>query len=497
VPTPTSIPSVASQDTGVLTGDYRYKVTYVNSAFVEGDIGPTNATFTAASATMRVDLPVAPVSFGVNYRYLYRTETSGSTWKRVTMVTNNTATTYDDNKPDADLGIAATVDIIEMPKYDAILFHPGVGRMFMTDTDNRRYIWYTEANEPYTVKASNFIPIGDFGGDLARGFGIMQNSLLVMADKRPYIIYFPDNDPANWQVIPCKTNYGSSSPFGVVEYGNGIICTALDNKIFQGFQHIVGDTNRPDTSYLTYATIGSDLITDNIEPSMLEVESGYLRNISAITYKNKVYYTVTVNNKTYNNKIFVLDVSPTDIKKAYNASITGMDSYVWLPWAGINVSQFTVYNNKLYGGCSEGLGIVLQLNTDDYTDNDIAINSYWITKQFYGFIHESENHKDFRQMFCLADTIDDTYLGVAAKCDSDVGIFTMDAINIDTNANYWGGMVWGQDTWNAGIYQKDITYELGTLNGKRVQFKFSNLNRDNKHFKLHYMSFSYNVKGRR
>jgi hypothetical protein len=61
---PTSTSTVASQATGVLTGDYRYKIVNLNSGLVESDVGPGTATFTAASATLRVSLQ----TFAASYR---------------------------------------------------------------------------------------------------------------------------------------------------------------------------------------------------------------------------------------------------------------------------------------------------------------------------------------------------------------------------------------------------------------------------------------------
>jgi hypothetical protein len=115
---PATTSTVSSQTTGGLTGDYRYKVTYVNSMSVEGDVGPVTATFTAAAATLRLaSIPVAPQSWGVSSRRIYRTEAGGSTFKRLTTIADNSTTTYDDNNADAALGTAAPTDNGVPPKY--------------------------------------------------------------------------------------------------------------------------------------------------------------------------------------------------------------------------------------------------------------------------------------------------------------------------------------------------------------------------------------------
>jgi hypothetical protein len=70
----TATAAAASQATGPLSGTYQYKYTYVNTGLVESDVSPVMSTFTGALATIRVTVAVAPTSFGVNARKVYRTE---------------------------------------------------------------------------------------------------------------------------------------------------------------------------------------------------------------------------------------------------------------------------------------------------------------------------------------------------------------------------------------------------------------------------------------
>lgn len=501
---PTSTPVITSQASSVLTGDYQYKIAWVNTNLVQGDVGPAAATFAAASATLRVEIPVAPQSYGVAARNLYRTEAGGTTFKKVTMITNNTATTYDDNKPDSSLGVAAPTDQGKPPNWDGIIYHPIVGRLFFTDPSNINYVWYSEALNPYVVKASNFEYMGDKGGDHPRGFGLIENGVMVTCDRRPYIIYFPDNDPTNWIKAISRAQYGNICTDAIVDFNGGILCPATEYNSIVGFQNLVQTASDPSVTRLVYNSVSSDLVSENIEPDVLAIPKAYVRNIAGITHKNKVYFTVPYgDDATYNNRIYMLDFSHRDLQRESNDLMSvwaGVTPYPWYRWDNLFINNFTVYQGKLYGGCSKDEGHVYELNTARYadiTDEVAAIDSYYCTKEFFGYPQDAENHKDFRFAYFLVDTYDDMYMGFGSKADSDQGVFFIKRIDIDNLATYWGIFVWGVDEMNAGIYQKDIGFDLGTLNGKRVQFKFSNLKTIDYFFKVHYMSFEYNLKGRR
>jgi hypothetical protein len=61
----------------------------------------------------------------------------------------------------------------------------------------------------------------------------------------------------------------------------------------------------------------------------------------------------------------------------------------------------------------------------------------------------------------------------------------------------WGAFTWGNANWEAGRSEKDIKKPLGQFRGKRIQFKFSNINKVAAKFKVVGLSLTYNLKGRR
>lgn len=489
IPAPTATATAATKSAGTITGDYRLKVTYVNSGLVESDAGPATATFTAASEEIRwSSLPVAPVSFGVESRRLYRTEAGTSTYKRLATINDNTTTIYDDNSSDSELGIAAPTDNGEPPQYSAILYHNN--RLFMNDPANPNFVWYSDLANPYVVQTTNFRRVGDNTTDIVRGFKRYENHVLVVCDHSEYLIYMPDADDANWSDIRIKSSYGCKSPFGMVEYNNKILFPAMQSDKFVGFGAISGTSIDPSATLLTVSATGSDLKSDRIEPDMFLIPENIVSGISAIVYQNKAYISVPYGSgQTTNNRIYVFDFSISNLNKKQEAS--------WSPLDGLNANQFAIYNGNLYYGTSEDNGYVYQMLTTTDADDGAAIDAFFWTKEFSGLKGDERFTKDWRYLQVFYKNSGDFYMDVGFRTDSDQGVGNTERIYLGTGGSSWGSMTWGVDNWDAGQSEGETEISLGQSRGKRLQIKFSNQNTVNQKFEVLGLIIGYNVKGRR
>lgn len=489
VPAATGTVSTASQATGVLTGDYRYKVTYVNSASVEGDVGTSTVTITAASATIRLSsIPTAPQSHGVAARRIYRTEAGGSTWKRLTEISNNTTTTYDDNTADSGLGANAPTDQGEPPKYSVICYHQN--RLFCNDLSNPNYVWYSELGEPFTFKATNFLRVGDASSDLVKGLDVYGNHVLVRCEKSCHIILMPTTDDADWGIVRLPVEFGSRSPFGAWMYNGKMAFPAMQNSKIVGFPALSGSSIDPDVTALESNAIISDYRSKRIEPDVFEIQEAYVDKIAAIVYKNKAYIALTYGNgNTTNNRIYMFDFSRTNMNKKQEES--------WVPFTGINASRFTIYDGKLYYGSSTATGFVYQLETDTYVDDSSAINSYFWTKEFSGNKGHENLVKDFKYVRMLIEKSGAYYMNLTYRVDSDAGVGKTIQVDLDPGGSIWGTMMWGRDSWGGGTAQEEPTVFIGSAQGKRIQFRFSNQNAAGQKFKVLGLNFNYNIKGKR
>lgn len=478
---------VNSNGAGNLLGDYSWKITYVNSASVEGNPSDPFATFVLTSKIGRLtSLPVAPQSWGVSSRRLYRTVTSGATWFRVATISDNTTTTYDDNIADSSLGTAAPTDKGVPPKYSTIIYFQN--RLWMNDTDNPGFVWYTDLNEPYTVGSTNFIIVGDQSSDFVTGFAVINNTLAIFCQQNIYLLYHPDTTPANWQILKSRSPFTSKSPYGHYIYNNMIGFPAMQNDKFVGFASLSGEGLSTNTTFLSVGNISSFLKSDPIEPDMFDVQTAYVGNISSIVYKNGIYISLTkASGNTTNNRIYYVDISPDNTD--------GPKSEPWVPFSGINAAQFVVYAGDLYWGSSTANGYLYKQTDGVYNDDGSAINSYYWTKEFVGYKGEESNEKDFRFSNILVDMPGAYFMGVSFRADSDKGSGTEYNLDLDPGTSLWGTMVWGVDTWGGGAYQSDKKIFMSGMHGKRIQFKFSNKNTANQMFKVHWQNFTYNLKG--
>lgn len=490
---PTTTMTVASNGVGVLSASatYMYKNTYVNSNLVESDLGPA-ATFVISVTSGQNNLtsiPLAPTSFGVNARKIYRTSANASTFKLLTTISDNTTTTYSDNTLDSALGATAPTDNGVPPNYSAIIYHQG--RLFMNDPASPSYVKWTEYNQPYTVATTNFYQVSDNSTDNVKGFAVDNNNLIVFCENSIYIGYIVDpSDDTTWKWVKSKAPYGSKSPFGAFNFADKTGFLAIQNNNFVGIAALSGDSVVPNASLTTVASIRSDMRTEGIEPDMFTVQTSYLGNISSIVHKNLAYVSVTYDtNQTRNNRIYVMDFSGSNVRKNQKE--------MWVPFTGLNAAQFTIYNGDLYYISSTANGRVYMMNSGQYNDDGAAIDSYIWTKEFVGADTDTNYTKDFRYLNILVDNAGDYYMDITYKVDSDRGSGTTTTLNLDPGGSIWGVMVWGVDAWGGGTDQKEYRLYLANATGRRIQYKFSNQNTVDQRFACHGLNFLYNIKGYR
>jgi hypothetical protein len=486
---PTATMTAATNSGGTLTGDYQYKLTFVNSNLVESDVGPVTATFTAASEDIAItSIPVGVQSFGVSTRKLYRTEAGGTTFKLLATLNDNTTSSYTDNISDSALGADAPTDQGVPPTYDSIAYLQD--RLFVNDPGNKNLVWYSELANPYVFKSTNFLRIGDKSGKNVEGIVAYNNGIVVSTMDSMELIYMPDTTPGNWVKIVLRVPFGSKSRFALQPFQDRLIFPALQSGKFVGVGSIVGSSIEPDATFLTVLTAGGELISQKIEDQMFTVVDGQVKNFSSIAFKNRVYITLTyTSGGTKNDRVYVLNYNIDNLSK--------VQKFSWVPWTGMNAVQFTVYDNKLYYVDANATGRVFRMLDGTYNDNSAAIDSYYWTKEFNGFKGDENFMKDHRFLNFLVENSGAWKMDVLARTDSDKGDGDVHEVDLDPGSNLWGTLVFGTDNWGGGADEKDVKLFLGSLRGKRVQFKFTNQNTADQKFKVHWIKHAYNRKGYR
>lgn len=486
-----SAPTVATATTGTaLTGQFRYKVSYINSQAVEGDVSTTTATLTVASQNITVTIPTAVQSFGVNQRRIYRTETSGSVWKLLTTINDNTTTTYDDAIADANLGANAPTDNGKPPAYNVICYHRN--RLWTNDVEEPNLVWYSNLANPYVFESTNFIRIGDNSGDVVQGLAPYDTGLVVFCTNSTWFIHMPDDDDTNFQQVQLKSPFGSKSPFGMFKYKNKVMHPAVENGKFIGLAALAGAGIEPDATFGTVSTLGSLVKTDRIEDAMFDVLSSMQGRISTIVHKQKAYITVAEGvSAVRNNRIWVFDFSVDNLFARKNKE------GVFSPWSGLLAEQFAEYNGELYYQSSDEVGRVYLMNTSTYADDTAAIDSYLWTKNFSGLPRDERMTKDFRAFNVIFQKAGAYDMNVSYRTDSNLGDGTTIPVDLDPGGSLFGTAEFGIDLFGGGEEEGQIEQTLGQVVGERIQFKFDNQNTINQKFKIIGLQYIYNRKGRR
>jgi hypothetical protein len=476
-----------------LSGTYLWKVAFVNSGLIVGDLSSSSISATlAATGASLTCLPIAPQSWGVSARALYRTEANSSTvYYLAGLISNNTATTYVDNTADAALGDEAAADQNVPPNYGPCLYHQGrifaIGRYPGDDIDR---VYYSDLENPYVWGTTNFLNVGDQTIDVPKTIGLWDNYLVIFGARGTgWLVYMQSTDDTSWIILRLRSQFGSKSPLGLFEAMNFLMFPAVEKDKFVGFGALTAAGVQPTASLTEVGSVGSELVSTPIENEMFSVNSTYLDKITAIVYKNKAYIAAPSGSSTYNNRVFVFDFSLNGLEKS--------QKYTWAPWSGINPAQFVVYNGNLFYGSANPVGLIYSMNQTAYNDNGTAINSYAWTKEFSGAAQHSTWYKDWRFANLLFGLLGDWLMGITIRVDSDQGEgYTYD-LDCNPGDSTWGTIIWGSDVWDAGSNIDDIKQPLGQFRGKRIQFKFSNKNILNSGFKVVGLNLTYNLKGKR
>ncbi len=484
IPAPASACTASTASTGsVLSGNFQYKVAYENSNVVWGDVNSASNTFTAASENILVSsIPVAPQSFGVNKRKLYRSN-SGATYQLVTTIDNNTDTTYEDGVADSALGADAPTDNGEPPNYKHIVYHQQ--RLWMDDPDNPNYLWYSENATPYTVASTNFFRVGDNTSDVITGLAVYEDSLVIFCRGSIWMLYIGGSPtPADWVLVRANSPFGSIAHKGHFTYLDKLMFPAFKSGKFVGFAALQGGTVTPSPTELTSTKGMSFLQSDRIEPELLSLgfTSNWDQVVSAV-FDNRAY--ITVDQDATRDRVWVFDFSIENISKE------GLPA--WSPDDGFTqIEGFTVYQGKLYYAES---GQIYQYEDGSYNDDGGAIDSYWWTKQYGGLPQDEPFHKDFR----FANIHYKPVLGALKtrrKVNDDEGDTDTDDVT-GPDTSLWGTDAWGEFIWSQDQDSINARHSLGAAAGKYIQFQFHNSNTTDTAFSVYGLKFAYNRKGYR
>ena len=511
---PTQVLTAVTNSAGTLTGTYRYVYAGVKTGAIEGDIIATASDSLPYTGVRIVvsNIPTAAVSSGISYWNVYRnTALASATYYKtnqttntgtsatnttyvdvwlVTAVTNGT-TSFVDNNSDSTLITAAPIDNAQARAFKFIQSHQK--RVFGAgDPDNTEYVWFSKIGasgaEPEIFPSENFLPIGKGDGLQISGLKIYGDTLIICKSDTKgrtatYALYMPTAFEEDWSTLKISTEEGSESHRGMVNFSNLLLI--VNRRGAFGINNSGLDLTSTETRSGSFL---SESKSDNIEPEFKDMATGYLNTICGINYQNRIWLAVPSTSSSVNNdKIFIFDY--------VTLSKSGRKEGAWSFDTGVEISQFCIHNNNLYGASSLASGEIFLMNTG-YNKHGDLIASKFKTAAIFGKPEHRQYDKDFRTVYIIADTSGAWMLRIEYYIDS--GTTQTGYANLDLTpvSSLWGTAVWGTSVWGGASTRKRYRINLRGASGKYIQFKFFT-NGIDKYFKVHELEVYYNVRGLR
>jgi hypothetical protein len=200
---PTTSPTAAAGAAGLLTGRYRYCVTFVDDQGHESNTYLTNGLANYGEVTVtekQVGLTSVPLgATGVVYRRIYRTISQGVEFLYLDQIDDNTTETYTDNIEDTSLGSPLQYDNTNPPANIRQIFCTS-NRVYLVDGSDGKTLWCSKIDpftatpdwEHYPTNISIQLPFDVVQNPFQAGFEL--NSFIYAASKHSIHRVMGDSD---------------------------------------------------------------------------------------------------------------------------------------------------------------------------------------------------------------------------------------------------------------------------------------------------------------
>lgn len=267
-----------------------YAITMDTDAYVCGAVSNEISTVTSKDINL-TNIPLGPT--GTTNRKIYRKDSStSSTYKLVTTLANNSATTYTDNTADVSGNAAMPSVTDDMPTGDILLLHRE--RLFISgNSTNPNRIYYSNPYLPGFMQQStnlDYMDVAKDDGDEITGLNIQQGVMICIKRQTIRKLYVAaassGADPASWYSQDPDVFTGCPAQWSIVQTPFGIIFLGWDNWYIYDGSNIKGIIPQFDTT---------------------EILPARYNNVIVHWSKNLLYaaYTDRVAARQYNDRVMV------------------------------------------------------------------------------------------------------------------------------------------------------------------------------------------------
>lgn len=371
-------PSVATGAAGALSGDYRYRVTYVDSDGFESNGGTVSAQVSPSSEKVELTgIPTGNSDEGVAERKIYRTVAGGSTYYLLTTLSDATTTTYSDNTTDANLG--STVPPLNHDKPTATFTGVAVAgdRLFGFVANSRRLYFTLPFPNERAQPSTYYRDMPDYiRGIKALGVG----TLLVVCENGPYAVAGLSNpDLFYYNPLSGPRFYVKSSRVtanfldGVITQGaegvylmNSAKSTWISQKIISQLTTLSDVAAMVTTPKVAYLIVGDSSLDENEGVSVYILHESDVATFQAGTPGGNKEYGIPTTIEDDDTYVFTSEVGIiVHIGSSDQAQITKVDTHHGLEFFSYTFGivnegdvQVITYDNRdrsLYVGGTNGI----------------------------------------------------------------------------------------------------------------------------------------------
>lgn len=305
----------------------------------------------AVTVVSLTDIPIAPASWNVVGRRIYRRNASTSAFQYTYMVHNNSGTTFIDRVPMNVLGEVLD-ETGHWPPPNAKFIYSAADQVTYyfniaeSVGGHKSRVRYSKPYEPYYVPLENVFDIAPGDGTEGTGMFEFQGMLHFLKERSTWIL-----DPNTMTPVQSHASLGCIAP----------------KSLSVGPEHVFWLSDQGIVMYsMRYRLISKEKI--RVDPILKALPKEYLKNAVGVYYNNFYLLAVTTDGNTENDTILVYDVI-NDLWSQF----PDINVNCWTTWQGFQDGYRLFYGNNS--------GFICEFLTGD-ADISSPIPSKLRTKEF-------------------------------------------------------------------------------------------------------------------
>ena len=317
-------------------------------------------------------------------------------------------------------------------------------------------VYYSTLDTPETWGANDFFDVNPNDGDSVTGLSVTLDTLIIMKEYNMYILYGDTPTYTEgltlWRIKKASVSTGSVNQGSMQLYGKNLFYLSRNS----GVQLFGGSIS---TGEVEVDNLTSALASKDITPTIASLNESRFNQSDSVVWDYKYILSVPNGASTTNNLCLVYDFI------AAGWSLWDIPANCWSTFRSSGVDY-------LYFG-STTTGKIYRYTPTIYSDNGVAINAYYKTKDLS--ITNPSDSKLFRKFYVTLNKAQNYSLTVKTYIDISSTAADTYTIAAQPSSSLWGTMVWGTDKWGTATTAPSDKQVMNNR-GKFINYKFSNNN---------------------